>query len=540
MAMFVLLVVVSHLELIMCGILFSSFGDKVEDTFSSALFYESHRGPDSSGVWTSDNGQIHIGHNRLSIIDLDERGNQPFFSDDGKHVITYNGEIYNFRELKKKYGLVTRTKCDTEVLLELFVMLGPSVLNELNGMFALVIYNTQTNDVFAARDRLGIKPLYSFSSGDKVSFSSEIGALLTLHGRPELDEIGVRQYLKARAFFRGHTIYEGIKIFPAGHYSLNGRLHKYWELPEEPITGKWQDDEIRDLLETAVEYRCIADVSLGSYLSGGLDSTIVAGLSHKPDTWTVGFEESNEFEWGRLAAETLGASHTEVLIDEQEFHSLLSELVKKRQEPLSVPNEVLLYKMTQSVRAKNVVVLSGEGADELFYGYDRIFRWAEQDDWSIEGFDQHYSYGRHQDNEILDYILEPIIHRPNSLDRVSAFFQIDHLHGLLRRLDNSTMMCSVEARVPFVDHRIIEYMYGAPSDYRMEGGVVKAPLKRIFGHILPKEIIERKKIGFPVPTDKLFKSDPESGMDAWLNTNMELLVGDEWNSVKEHFMSKLD
>jgi asparagine synthase (glutamine-hydrolysing) len=178
--------------------------------------------------------------------------------------------------------------------------------------------------------------------------------------------------------------------------------------------------------------------------------------------------------------------------------------------------------MTKAVKKKNTVVLSGEGADELFFGYDRIYSWANKNIWSLEEFDKYYSYGSESDNEIIFDAIRPFMIYDDAIDIVSHFFQIAHLHGLLRRLDNSTMLCSVEARVPFVDHRIIDRMAGVPFSYKMKNGIVKEPLKRIFSDVLPKEIIERKKIGFPVPLDKIFNSQ-NNHMDEWLKFNLEIL-----------------
>lgn len=507
----------------MCGILFTNDSAIDEDTFLSALDLMRHRGPDAPrGYYAHEN--FKLGHNRLKVLDLEDRSNQPFWSADGRYVIVYNGEIYNYQELKKEHGILTRTNSDTEVLLELYVRYGPKMLELLNGMFAFVILDTQKNDVFAARDRLGIKPLYFSRTDDMIIFASEIAPLLKMTGKTEFDRVGLRQYLKLRTFFNGRTAYLGIEMFPAGHYMLAGKIKRYWELPageKEPP----EDDELRDLIISAVDYRCVSDVPVGSYLSGGLDSTIVAYLAGKPHTWTVGFADHNEFEWARLASNCLKSIHSEVLIDRAEFVTLTERLVQQRREPLSVPNEVLLYKMTQQVKTKNTVILSGEGADELFFGYDRIFRWAATNEWDLAEFSKLYAYGSHDDLEIVEDAVSPFLHYGKAIDIVAAFFQVAHLHGLLRRLDFATMCCAVEARVPFVDHRLVERMAGVPFEYRMENGVVKAPLKRIFHKQIPVEIITRKKVGFPVPLDSLtLKRQPGStAMDAWLRFNLNTL-----------------
>jgi asparagine synthase (glutamine-hydrolysing) len=186
--------------------------------------------------------------------------------------------------------------------------------------------------------------------------------------------------------------------------------------------------------------------------------------------------------------------------------------------------------MTREVREHNTVVLSGEGADELFFGYDRVFRWAAAAErFDLREFDRLYSYGSHEDDEVLEDALAPFRDRGAAIDVVAAFFQISHLHGLLRRLDNSTMRCSVEGRVPFVDYRLVERMAGVPFDYRMAGGEVKAPLKRVFADVVPREIIERKKVGFPVDLRRVFDegATEDSGgspqMDRWLRFNLETL-----------------
>ncbi len=491
--------------------------------FGRALQLMQHRGPDASGHEVCANG-AQFGHTRLAILDLDERSNQPFWSADGRYVMVYNGEVYNFRELARKYRLTLRTSGDTEVLMQLWMRLGPSMLGELNGMFAFVIFDAQTGQIFAARDRLGVKPLYYLQRGTSYTFSSEVAPLLELYPDQPLDEVGIRQYSKLRAFFNGRTLYRDIQMFPAGHYLDQGGLHRYWELPEGPNVAP-SDEELRELVVSAVDYRNIADVEVGSYLSGGLDSTIVAGLSEQPHTWTVGSHRNNEFSWARLAAERFGTKHHEVLLEEEEFLDIAKDLITHRREPLSVPNEVQLYVMTREVREHNTVILSGEGADELFFGYDRVFRWAANAErFDLREFDRLYSYGSHEDDEVLEDALSPFRDRGAAIDVVAAFFQVSHLHGLLRRLDNSTMQCSVEGRVPFVDYRLVERMAGVPFEYRMAGGEVKAPLKRVFADLVPREILDRKKVGFPVDLQRVFHDDAGSPrMDHWLQFNLETL-----------------
>lgn len=259
------------------------------------------------------------------------------------------------------------------------------------------------------------------------------------------------------------------------------------------------------MITDSVQKRLISDVPVGSCLSGGLDSTIVAALVQRPHTWTVGFTENNEFQWRRLAADHIHSTHHEVLIIPDEFVELGRQMILKCRKPLSVPNEVLLYKMTCAVKKENAVVLSGEGADELFFGYDRIFQWASgAREWDLKEFARLYSYGSHDDLEIVHDALDPFMHLKIPLDIVTHFFQVAHMHGLLHCLDNSTMLCGVEARVPFVDHHpLIERMTGVEFSYRMQGGEVKSPLKRVFQDLIPRAIIQCNKVGFSVPLENI-------------------------------------
>ena len=506
----------------MCGILFTNNPNYDTESFKNALNLMEKRGPDAYGY--QNYGYNQLGHRRLKIIDLDDRSNQPFISRCGRYVVIYNGEIYNFNELSKKFKIDQETSCDTEILVELFVLLGASLLDELNGMFAFLIFDKRDHTFFAARDRLGIKPIYYAMQNDYITISSEIAPIIDLMGTPDFDEIGLRQYRKLRACYNGRTIYKNISMFPAAHFCFNGNFTKYWNLPTDR-DFIISEEEIKETIISAVKSRCLSDVPVGSYLSGGLDSTIVACLASKPHTWTVGFKDNNEFEWARIVEKKFNFDHTEVLIDESEFLEIGKKMVYERKEPLSVPNEILIYKMTKYVKEKNTVILSGEGADELFYGYDRIFRWASSNKWDLKTFADLYSYGSNQDYEIVEEVLSSYSQYKSALKIVSYFFQIEHLHGLLRRLDNSTMSCSVEARVPFVDHRIIEKMTNAPFEYLMEGGIVKNPLKRMFKNLVPEKIIKRKKVGFPVPLNKIYPSSDfkDKPIDVWLKSNLKLL-----------------
>lgn len=507
----------------MCGFLFTNTKQKQA---VNALYLMRFRGPDSS--YYEVHGDFFLGHNRLAILDLSNAGIQPMYSHSKKNVILYNGEIYNFRELATEYSIHLQSNCDTELLLELYEKIGLRMVDKLNGMFSFIILNCETNDFVVVRDRLGVKPLYYSIINGYWIFSSEIAPIKFLIKNTTIDEIGLRQYKKLRAFFRGHTIWNEIKMFPAGSYfsSSKRKFDYYWEFQDDDKDAP-SDDELFDLLKTAVNYRMISDVSVGCFLSGGLDSSIIASLMQQVETWSVGSIENNEFKWSQQIADNLGMPHNKIIVEAHQYKKILKKMVRIRQEPISVPNEIMIYLMSQEAKRKNTVVLGGEGADELFFGYDRIFSWANSSQWNLNDFDFYYSYSKGEDMEILEYVLEPYIVKSNTaLKTVARFFQIAHLHGLLRRLDFSTMLASVEARVPFVDHRLVDRMAGVSFEYRMKDGVIKAPLKRIFSSLLPVEILKRNKIGFPVDIEKML-SIPNAEYKHFFNLNLSILFGEE-------------
>ncbi len=502
----------------MCGILAAFNTEYSKSTLDNALDLMDHRGPDFKDSTLVDGN--YLGHLRLSILDLNPRSNQPFVIDHF-HMI-FNGEVYNYKELIKTHGLKVTTDSDTEVVLLMYIKYGEKCLDFFNGMFAIVIYNQKTKDIFAARDRLGIKPIYyQEKSNNHWVFGSEMAAMQSIE-KGQVDAFGKRQYRKLRMTVGGHTIYDNVKFFPAAHYFLNGSFHRYWDLDISPKKAP-SDEALDDLLRNAISLRRRSDVPVGSYLSGGLDSTILSYILKPSHTWTVGFESLNEFRWSTLANEGLQTTLHQIKVDKDEFLATGKWMLNRRNEPLSVPNEILIYLMTKVVKSENTVVLSGEGADELFWGYDRIFKWAKDaKTLSLAGFDQKYCYGSNKDNEVLDFALAKVP-GDNALEKIAYYFQIVHLQGLLRRVDNSTMLCSVEARVPFVDHRLVEMMAGTPFDWRM-GNSFKEPLKRIYRGLVPDEVIDRKKIGFPVPLESIFKENTNqeiSPMDAWLLFNLK-------------------
>ncbi|NMA65591.1 MAG: asparagine synthase (glutamine-hydrolyzing), partial [Clostridiaceae bacterium] len=483
-----------------------------------------YRGADASNcIYELENYKL--GYHRLNAKDLVSDNNQLFFSPDKRYCVIFDGRIYNLKELQKENKLIATTQSDAEILIKLYIKYKSNMLSMLNGMFAFIIFDVHKKQFFAARDRLGVKPLYFYAQGNQFIFSSEIRPILELAGKVTIDDVAERQYRMMRNFFNGRTIYNEIKEFPAGCYMENCRIKTYWNLDikyDDPPS----DEELKELIISSIKYRNTSDINVGSYLSGGIDSTIISYLSESRHTYTVGFKEYNEFMWSDLAAsKLLNSTNHKTIIDKDEFIDIAKKIITTRKEPLLVPNTVLIYKMNKEVKKQSEVILSGEGADELFYGYDRIFNWANRvDEFDIIEFSRYYCYGSKYDYEVINDALKPFYRFKKPILIVAAFFQIAHLKGLLSRLDLATVMCSVEGRTPFVDYRLVQRLFGLDFNYKHNNGIVKAPLKRIFSDKIPPEIIQRRKVGFPVPLNEVFNTqDQDSFYDEWFDFNMKTL-----------------
>lgn len=503
----------------MCGLIFTNL--KVNPVvFSNALNTIEHRGPDIKS------GPIYInnfvaGHCRLSIVGDTVAGKQPMVDNTLNLAIVFNGEIYNYKELARDYGIQLKSGTDTELILRLYGLLGKDIVNKLNGMFAFVIINIINGQVFIARDRLGAKPLFVWKKKDRFVYASEILPILELIGASEPDETALRLYRCMRTITGGRTFYKDISVFPAGSWSDGSNITKYWSLEQKSDIPP-SLDEIRELIKDCVQSRMIADVEIGGFLSGGLDSTTVILLSNVKKTWSVGFKDDIDLYYASMLAEKKSLFHSELVVDPKHFIEAAQKMISNRKLPLSVPNEVLIYIMALDVKRNGVkCVLAGEGADELFAGYDRIFSWAwNSKKFNIMQFAEYYCYGK-IDIEVVEEALRPFMHYRSPYLITSAFFQMEHLGSLLYRLDQATMLAGVEAREPFADYRLVERMFGIPFSWKLSDLGTKTPLKKAFMDILPEEIINRQKIGFPVPLPNLFSSkNNKNGYDDWVNFNL--------------------
>jgi asparagine synthase (glutamine-hydrolysing) len=517
-----------------------------------------HRGPDFSNIKELDLG--YFGHNRLKIVDLSKKSNQPMVSNSNRYTIVFNGEIYNFKEIKDelidKYQF--NSDGDTEVILASIEIYGIDwFLDKSNGMFAISIYDSLENKIFLIRDRMGIKPLYYYLNSENLIFASEVkGILKSGLVEAKLNNSALDMYLAHRDTLEPETFFENIYQVKSGHYleiDLNNMTleeNKFWDLPElEGESSKSEYDLIEELnveLLKSIKYRMISDVPFGTYLSGGVDSSLITSIvsnisKNTINTYTIGFKDKNynEFEFSDIVANYANTNHHKFIQNKDEYLSLLDSLITYKDSPLGVPNEVSLAVMSKELKNDVSVVLSGEGADELFGGYGKIFRFPIYYDSFLksknnlsyfEEFINKYEYTNREirnkylnidfkkRNKYDDLIKNDIFGGLSNFNSTQKFFHKIHIKSLLRRLDMTTMYASVEGRVPFLDHNLIEFVYKNisedlkikwcdnvdiskldPVKYSENSDIPKYILKKVSEKYLPNEIIYRKKMGFPVP-----------------------------------------
>jgi asparagine synthase (glutamine-hydrolysing) len=518
-----------------------------------------HRGPDSAGYFVDHS--VALGFRRLSIIDL-ESGDQPIYNEDGSLVLMCNGEIFNYLELKKvliEKGHSFRTKSDVEVLLHLYEEYGIDFLDKINGQFAFVIYDRKNRRLLLARDHFGINPLYYTTANGLFIFSSEIKAILEHPQVPrEVDLTGLDQTLSFPGLVSPRTMFKGIQSLRSGNYIIfeNGNIavKEYWDLDYPPLSAGFISkseneyvDELKDLLTRSVKYRLQSDVPVGFYLSGGLDSSLIGALISQvaPDTrrhsFSIGFtdEDISETKYQRLMAEVTRSIHKEIIFDWSEIAERLTQMIYHCECP--VRESYNTCSLALSAAAKNAgvkVILTGEGADELFAGYvgyrfdsfrDRESKsydleTALEDElrerlWGDKDFfyekDHHalrevkqalYSAGVNELYREFDCLNHGLINKERLRGRHPVHqrsyldFKLrlsDHLisdHG-----DRMTLANSVEGRYPFLDIDLVEFSTRIPPDLKLHNYLEKYVLKRVAEDLLPREIVKREKFGFHAP-----------------------------------------
>jgi asparagine synthase (glutamine-hydrolysing) len=567
----------------MCGIVGFVSNNQIfsNEDIQKACNILAHRGPDAGDIYKSEESGIALGHRRLSILDLSEAANQPFYSRDNRYIIVYNGEVYNFQELAKELQIQLRTTSDTEVLLEAFIKWGPDFVNRLNGMFAFAIYDTDAKLMYLYRDRMGIKPVYYYWDGNTFIFASELKALtsITLPKRLSINKQAISQYLHLGYIPRPNTIYNEISKMDSGTYfiiSPKGLQEcKYWKIEDklnaqaitDPIVAKAQ---LKELIESSVKYRMISDVPFGTFLSGGIDSSLVTAVAQSVSptpvkTFSIAFEHSkyNEAGYAKSVARHLGTNHHEFTVTYREAMDEVTKLVDIYDEPFADSSAIPTLMVSALARKHVTMTLSGDGGDELFLGYgmyqwanrlnnpviktfrkpiaavlaamgnryeraSTLFKYEHESDIKSHIFSQEqYLFTRHEISDLLttEYRMSPSINEFYSFNRKlnaeeqQAFFDMQYYlqDDLLVKVDRATMHHSLETRVPLLDYRIVEFALNLDSDLKIKGNISKYLLKEVLYDYVPKVMFDRPKWGFSVP------------LADWLTNELRYLISEFLN-----------
>ena len=535
-----------------------------------------HRGPDDSGVEIYEmrgGWQVGFAQRRLSILDLSQLGHQPMHSEDRRISVVYNGEIYNFQELREELADYSfRSDCDTEVIIAAYLKWGIACLERLNGMFAIALYDRESQEVYLVRDRIGKKPLYYWYEDGELVFASELKPIMKCPGfTAKIEERVLSRYLFQQYINAPESIYQNVyKVEPGAvlRFHQGGiSTWKYWDIKEvyhRAQTERIEDykeakEQLKTLLKQSVKMRMIADVPLGSFLSGGYDSSLVTAIaqacSESPvKTFSIGFHEEkyNEAKYARAVAEHLGTDHTELYIDEQDMFKLVESIPKYYDEPFADSSQIATMMVSQLAREHVTVALSGDGGDEFFCGYniyDNVGQAQKLDRLggmvhglcNLPGIRQMHmeerlpfkvrviAGNRERESKTqfgagnypararamvkrlpageealpIQYLTESGYGVQDWQIRRMLLDMDTYLPGdILCKVDRASMKYSLESRCPILDKEVMECSFKIPHKYKYAGGSKKYILKDIAYDYIPKELLERPKVGFGVPLDK--------------------------------------
>ena len=551
----------------MCG--FVGFTNKINDAsivLGKMMDRIKHRGPDSDGKYVDE--QIAMGFRRLSIIDLSDQGSQPIFNEDKSLVLTFNGEIYNYKDLREELvasGHKFYTQTDSEVLIHGYEQWGEDMLDKLRGMFAFVIFNKNTNEVFGARDFFGIKPLYYAKMGETLMWGSEIKSFLDHpHFKKELNTDVLETYLTFQYSPTTETFFKNVYKLPAAHCFTykNGEMNvrRYWEVKFHADNGPSLEDwvnRISDTFKNSVEVHKFADVEVGSFLSSGVDSSYVAAVANVDKTFTVGFgedEKYNEIGYAKEFSKYINKENFSKVISPEEYWNSLSKIQYHMDEPLADPAAVALFFVCQIASEKVKAVLSGEGADEIFGGYNIYHNPADMAsyfkiprpirkavgavaeklphkhgiNYLIRGskdleerfIGNAYIFSEKERKDILSIktnapdamaITKPFYDKVRDQDQVTQMQYIDlHLWmtgDILLKADKMSMAHSLELRVPFLDRKVMELAEQIPVKDRVTETETKYAMRLAALQACPPQTAKKKKLGFPVPIRVWLKED---------------------------------
>ena len=573
----------------MCGITgiaaFNESGKKFLQNIKAANAVLGYRGPDNEGFYQSHN--LVLGHRRLSIIDVSSSANQPMTDETGRYTLIFNGEFFNFKEHRNELlskGIQFKTTSDTEVLLNLYILEGKACLDKVNGFFAFAIHDNIENTLFIARDRMGIKPLWYYFDSDKLIFGSELKALMEAGIPKVLDRISILNYLQLNYVPGPWSIFEGVCKLKPGHYilfSLNGEKVSINETPYYTIPklssqqkGSSQNYEqsklkLKTLLAESVERRLIADVPLGAFLSGGIDSSVIVALASKYtkhlNTFSIGYKDEplyDETRYAKLVADKFKTNHTVFSLSNDDLFENLFSVLDYLDEPFADSSALAVNILSMHTRKHVKVALSGDGADEMFGGYNKhraewilrnkklftfsartlspllspfggarnspiankirqIHRFA--DGANLSPADRYWRWCAFVDEEEIDSlvdfqyeesgyfrrkkeILKPISTGQSMNDILYMDMNMVLVNDMLVKVDMMSMACSLEVRVPFLDFNVVNFAFSLPSEYKIDGNSSKKILRDAFRSDLPPELFNRPKHGFEVPLLKWFRT----------------------------------
>ena len=558
-----------------------------------------HRGPDGEGVYIYNN--VGFGHRRLSIVDL-SLGNQPMYNEDGKVVTVFNGEIYNYQELKEELlslGHTFKTNCDTEVLVHGYEEWKSDLPKYLRGMFAFAIHDQNTNEVFLARDNFGIKPLYYAKFNDTFMFSSEIKAFLDLEDfHKEFNDRILESYLEFSFVPTNETFFKGVYRLDAG-CSLTYKdeeiiINKYFKLDfkEKNMSFDEAVKNISEVMKVSVNKHLIADVEVGSFLSSGVDSSYLVSLAKPDKTFTVGYdiEKYDEIKYAKDLADKLNIENKSKVIKKEEYLREIPNIMYHLDEPTSDPAAISLYFVAKLASQDVKVVLSGEGADEFFGGYNYyreevdykfynkipycirhliakfagifpegrglnfLVRRGEKLENSYIGVNRNFSYKMAQKVLNKKYDLKAIDVTKDIYKEFEGYSNINKMQAIdinfwlmkdiLLKADKMTMASSIEGRVPFIDKEVFKVASSLPFDYKVTKENTKVALREAAREVIPNESYKKKKLGFPVPIREWMKdSDVEKNIREVFNsdTSKKYFNNKEINKLlDEHVNNKKD
>ncbi|GAB2958203.1 asparagine synthase (glutamine-hydrolyzing) [Hymenobacter coalescens] len=545
------------------------------------------RGPDSQGHFVYD--CVGLGFRRLAILDLSADGNQPMTDESGRYTIVFNGEIFNFRELRaklQKKGYTFRSHTDTEVILKLYITEGRGFLKKLNGFFGLAIYDKEENTLFIARDRMGVKPLLVYRDEDKLMFASEMKSLLALGVPRKLDYAALSHYLQLNYIPGPATIFKGVRKLLPGHYlfiKADGKVvgKRWYKIPydakktaKNKLSYEQQQAKLVELMDAAVARRLVADVPLGAFLSGGIDSSVVTALAakHTPhlNTFSIGFKDEpffDETKYANLVAKMHKTEHTVFSLTNNDIYEHLFDVLDYFDEPFADSSALAVYILSKRTREKVTVALSGDGADEMFAGYNKhMGEWQVRNpDWKAEAVtglnllwdalpksrnsyfgnkvrqfqrfsrgmlagpkDRYWDWATFVNEKDARNLLSPDARRKvnkklaekrrkDILENIHADGDLNEVlltdmglvlpYDMNTKVDLMSMANSLEVRSPFLDYKVVNFAFSLPVESKINAQLKKRIVQDAFRPMLPEELYKRPKHGFEVPLLKWFRNE---------------------------------